>query len=257
MGKQTGIITFKGKVGNVVGARDSKGNLTIKAYQPEVKQANTEGQIIARVRFLTLTGLAKLTRDVQIGLSAYADANKLTLTNAFSKLNKLAVECYPPNLNANPPRKDYEGKIDWHWVKFAHGDVPNVLFRTPDYTTPGEITAEFTDSELDKMTDPSNTTRRAFLVAVCPDLNTALISDPVPTTASPITLSIPQTWSDMMVHTYGFTMDFNTQSEALAYDSYWSRGPLSLEAKASLAQMMKNARYSMSQYLKSGEIAKS
>ena len=254
MGKQIGIITFKGKVGNVVGARDSKGDLTLKAYQPEVKQANTEGQIIARVRFLTLTGLAKLTRNVHLGLSAYADANKLTLTNAFSKLNKLAVECYPPDLTANPPRKDYEGKIDWHWVKFAHGDIPNVLFRTPDYSTPGEISADFTDNELDGMTDRSATTRRAFLVAVCPDMGAAFISNPVASNVGAIKLPVPLTWNGMMVHTYGFAMDFNTQSEALAYDSYWSRGPLSLEAKASLAQMMKNARYSMSQYLKSGEI---
>lgn len=254
MGKQTGIITFKGKVGNVVGARDSKGDLTIKAYQPEVKQTNTEGQIIARVRFLTLTGLAKITRGAQLGLSAYADANRLTLSNAFSKLNKLAVECYPPDLTANPPRKDYEGKIDWHWVKFAHGDVPNVLFRTPDYSTPGEISADFTDNELDRMADRSATTRRVFLVAACPDMGTAFISDPVASNIGSVKLPVPLTWNGMMVHTYGFTTDFNTQSEALAYDSYWSRGPLSLEAKASLAQMMKNARYSMSQYLKSGEI---
>lgn len=249
MGKQTGIITFKGKVGNVVGARDSKGDLTIKAYQPEVKQSNTEGQIIARVKFLTLTALASATKNVQLGLAAYAASNKLTIRNAFTKLNANAVAVYPPDPTANPPRKDYEGKVDYHWVKFSQGTVNNVVFRTPDLSTPQEISCDFSDPEHDQSGN-----RLVYLAAVCPELEEAYISAPVEARMGSVTIeNTPASWNSMMVHVYGFTQEFTSEASKLAYLSYWN-GQASIEAKASLDKMAREARFSNTYYCGSGEV---
>lgn len=253
MGKLVGIVQFKGKVGEVVGSKGKK-SMILRVYQPDVKQANTVPQVKARVKFLTLTALSKITRKVQYGLTPYAASKGLTLTNAFSMLNAKAVSTLDPDPSAVPPRTDFEGNIDWSKVRISQGDVTNVLFRTPDLTTPGEVSVDFSDGELDGMADRSATTRRVVLAVVCPQLSACHISDPVNSSIASVTCPVPANWNGLNVEVFGFVMDFDTAEEAVAYDSYWTSGYLSLEAKATLKQMQSAARYSVSQYLGHGEL---
>ena len=253
MGKLVGIVQFKGKVGEVVGSKGKK-SMILRAYQPDVKQANTVPQVKARVKFLTLTALSKITRKVQYGLTPYAASKGLTLSNAFSMLNANAVSVLDPDPTANPPRTDYAGSIDWSKVRISQGDVTNVLFRRPDLTTPQEVSCDFSDGELDNMPDPAATTRRVVLAVVCPQLSACHISQPVKSNVGSVTCVVPANWNGLNVEIYGFVMDFNTAEEAVAYDSYWTSGYASLEAKATLKQMQSAARYSLSQYLGNGEL---
>lgn len=251
MGKLVGIVQFKGKVGEVVGSKGKK-SMILRAYQPDVKQANTVPQVKARVKFLTLTALSKTTKKLQFALANYAADKSLTVSNAFSKLNASAVTVADPT-QQNP---DFEGQIDWSKVRFSQGDVPGVIFRRPDLTTPGVISSDISDPELTGLTPEAKqaTTRRVFLAAVCPATAECFVSDPTNPASGSVTTAIPDSWNGQAVEVFGWVMDFNTAEEAIAYDSYWTSGAASLEAKATIARMQAAARYSTTQYLGNGEI---
>ena len=251
MGKLVGIVQFKGKVGEVVGSKGAK-SMILRAYQPDVKQANTVPQVKARVKFLTLTALSKVTKKLQFGLASYAADKNLTKSNAFSKLNANTVTVNDPT-QQNP---NYEGEIDWSKVRFSLGDVPGVMFRRPDLTTPGEISSDISDPELVGLDQAARnaTTRRAFLAAIVPATSECAVSYPTSTATGSVTIAVPSHWNGMTVEIYGWVMDFNTAEEAIAYDSYWTSGAYSLEAKATIARMQAAARYSTTQYLGNGEL---
>lgn len=87
MGKFTSIVQFKGKVGELVGSRDAKGEMTVRKHQPEVKNPNTLPQVKARTRFLAASSLGTLLKNVALGLQPFANSNKISLRNAIVKKN--------------------------------------------------------------------------------------------------------------------------------------------------------------------------
>lgn len=80
------------------------------------------------------------------------------------------------------------------------------------------------------------------------------MSDPTSTAVGSVTMTIPAHWNGLSVEIYGWVMDFNTAEEAIAYDSYWTSGAATLEAKATIARMQAAAKYSTTQYLGNGEL---
>lgn len=249
MGKQTSIITFKGKVGNVVGARDSKGDLTIKAYQPEVRQSNTEGQIIARVRFLTMTALAKGLRPGLFGLSNYAAQQKLTTTNAFQRLNKLMVECYPPDLTANPPRKDYEGRVDFIQLRIAKGSLATTIATQPlaqrffMWEAADRLTIDIPFTQNDLRAEGEET-RLVTLVVYNKDKNTTAVSNPVSYRTGDVSIMNLAGWEPGdTVYAWLVVQDFMDTVTMGRYLSYWNNGTPTAEAKASFEALQKGAEY--------------
>lgn len=251
MGKLVGIVQFKGKVGEVVGSKGAK-SMILRAHQPDVKQANTVPQVKARVKFLTLTALSKITKKLQFGLAGYAADKNLTKSNAFSKLNANSITVNDPT-QQNP---NYEGEINWSKLRFSQGDVPGITFRRPNLTTPQEISVDFSDPELVGLDQEARnaTTRRAYIAAIVPVTSECAVSDPVSTSVGSVTMTVPAHWTGLTVEIYGWIMDFNTADEAIAYDSYWTSGAATLEAKATIARMQAAARYSTTQYLGNGEL---
>lgn len=256
MGKQTGIITFKGKVGNVVGARDSKGDLTIKAYQPEVKQTNTEGQIIARVRFLTITALAKGLRKGLFGLSNYAAQQKLTNTNAFQRLNKLAVECYPPDLTANPPRKDYEGHVTFPMVKIATGSLATTIAplnplaqRNLEWTSAERLTIDVGFAENDRRPEGEET-RLVTLVVYNKNKNATVVSAPAGYALGDVSIENVMGWeAGETIYAWLVVQDFKDTDTMGRYLSYWNNGVTTAEAKASFEALQRGAEYADSKLI--------
>lgn len=252
MGKQTGIITFKGKVGNVVGARDSKGDLTIKAYQPEVKQSNTEGQIIARVKFLTMTALAKGLRPGLFGLSNYAAQQKLTLTNAFQRLNKLMVDCYPPDLTANPPRKDYEGHVDFIQMRIATGSLaasystPPFAQRYVQWESAERLTIDISFFTNDVRPEGEET-RLVTLVVYNKDKNKTITSTPVSYRLGAVSIeNVSGFEPGETIYAWLVVQDFKDTDTMGRYLSYWNNGTPTAEAKASFEALQKGAEYANS-----------
>ncbi len=89
---QTGIITFKGKLDNLVGARNQKGTYSIRRLNKKTKQPNTTRQIQARAKFLALSQAASTFSPVLPLLTPYAKKNKISTRNAFIKLNYPAAQ---------------------------------------------------------------------------------------------------------------------------------------------------------------------
>ena len=258
MGKQTGIITFKGKVGNVVGARDSKGDLTIKAYQPEVKQNNTEGQIIARVKFLTMTALAKGLRNGLFGLSNYAAQQKLTTTNAFQRLNKLMVDCYPPDPTANPPRKDYEGHVDFIQLRIAKGSLVAPIATHPlaqknIQWEMGRVTIDVSFTANDQRPEGEET-RLVTLVAYNKNSNITAVSAPASYRDGDVFIRDLSWEAGDNVYVWLVVQDFKDTETMGRYLSYWNNGTPTAEAKASFEALQRGAEYANSHLVGSASI---
>lgn len=70
MGKISSIIEFTGRTGNLVGAKGQDGRYILRAHQPQVKNANSEAQMITRAKMALAGSLSKLIpADVIYGMS--------------------------------------------------------------------------------------------------------------------------------------------------------------------------------------------
>lgn len=87
MARQVSTLQVIGRVGNLTGFTDSKGNIAIRKNPDSVKNPQTEKQVLQRTAFLQASNLAALFKDSIAGLQPYARQNRITARNAFTKLN--------------------------------------------------------------------------------------------------------------------------------------------------------------------------
>lgn len=239
MAKLTGVIQFNGKVGEVVGAKDSQGKAYIRKYIGDPKNPNTVGQVKARTKFLTTTALASVCKEGALGLLPRAKSSKLSLTNVLQQINKTAVstELLGPGAIS---------KVDYTRIQFSQGTVDPILFRTPAIAqdNPLKIESLFNDDFASKK-------RNAFMVVYCPDLNLTKISDPCPTENGKVEITLPQSWSGHTVHVYCYAQQLAEGDDAVAYYSFWNdvrEGHDAVPARASIKAMSEKATYSPTSY---------
>lgn len=121
---QTGIITFKGKLDNLVGARNQKGTYSIRRINKKPKQPNTARQIQARAKFLALSQAASTFSPVLPLLAPFAKQNKISTRNAFIKLNYPAVQV-----------EDLTATLDPAQIILATGSQPLQVTRQTQIST--------------------------------------------------------------------------------------------------------------------------
>lgn len=233
---QTSIITFDGKLDNLVGFKNNKGTYSLrKRIKPTNPQ--TEKQVIARARFKLLSTMANEFRDMLAGLYPYASRNKITLRNAFMKEN------YPLVQNITPPTTGAidTQKLPYDTMQLTHGIYPSVYFQTPDYSTPKTIRVIFD-------TPPSlNPTDIVHLVAYFPALGMAL-QDKAPVSNSLVVMPLDSQFSGEVVQLWGYTQHFLNDQARIDYEA----GGDKVDAFIRSAAM--NSEFSATYYLGQGTI---
>lgn len=246
MAKLTGVIQFNGKVGEVVAAKDSQGKAYLRKYVDNPKNPNTLPQIKARTQFLTNTALASVCKDGAIGLTPRAKQTKLSLTNVLQQINKKAIDTTVAEGGAS-------STVDYTKIQFSQGPADTVYFRRPASAQDNPLVIESLFND-----DRANANRNAFLVVHCPSLARTIIGDPCPTTSGKATVTVPQTWNGMEVHIYGYVQEFETEGQAVEYNSYWSEARASsgnaVLAHATIRSLSEQAKYGPTQYCGSMEI---
>ncbi len=232
---QTSIITFSGKLDNLVGFRTSKGGYAIRKHLPSVKQPNTQKQIDARTKFLATIKAAETFRNALDGLVPFARQNRINVRNAFVKLNRpLAVA------------ENNTAFITPDQLILAKGNALAPVFDRPSAETPKQVTINWTNPEGTSDDDA------VYGIAYSPELEIAFLASTKQTNDS-LDITLPATVSGTKVHVYAFAQRFNTTGDAYTYwkgidEAQNGRFFGSAEARV----IASNSNFSDSQYL--GEV---
>lgn len=207
---QTSVITFKGKLDNIVGFKNNKGTFSLrKRITP--KNPNTEKQRNARLKFLMANNLAAIFKHTS-GMVKFAKDNKISPSNAFVKANYDAI------LNVVPTGDDevnLRAKIDYDNITVAVGNAIGVIPGLLNLETPQKVTIPF-----DYYNVPGEVNDNDVVVAVayCPNLNVA-VSATSRRSLKTITVNVPSQFSGETVHVYLFTQNIK---DSAARSDYWT-----------------------------------
>lgn len=241
MGKFVSTLKATGKVGDIVGSKGAKGDIIMRAYQPEVKNPQTDKQLSARTKFLSGTGLAAAFQKFP-GFEKYGKQLGITARNAFVK-NVMKDGSITVTKNGDT----FESTIDWGAVSISKGIIVPPLFGTPSFTEEAEVSVSWTPEHGHNSND-------IVMIAVYqPDTNVAVYSQPTSYGAGSVSCEVPARWSGMEVHVYGFMLAETENGQSVDYQSFWNNG--SVEAQAILRSIAGQMNPSMSSYIGHGTIA--
>lgn len=245
MGKQVSTLKMTGSFAGAVGYIDKQGRVQMRSKAEKINDANTKKQREVRTNFLAITGMAKAFKRSLIGLSHAANQHKISLRNEFVKLNYKSAEVeWTDNLA--------QATTDFSTVRIAVGDTPNPSFGSIDTTDPLTIKVPFTGNTDMPGTDGSD---NVYIAAYNPVDNVAILSQGVRRNSNEVTMTVPNSWNGETVHVYGFAQHFETEDDAVYYNSVFNdpsmRGG---EAESALRYIESQSEYSNSRYLGSASI---
>lgn len=240
---QTSIITFEGKLDNLVGFKNNKGTYSLrKRITP--KNPNTEKQRNTRLKFLVANNLAAIFKHTS-GMVKFAKDNKISPSNAFVKANYSAIVNVTPT---GTDEADLRAKIDYDNITVAVGNAIGVIPERPNFETPQQITVPFDYIDIPGAINDDDV---VVAVAYCPNLN-AVFSATARRSLKSITLRTPSQFSGETVHVYLFTQNIN---DAAARSWYWtSPETSSFDGFNALNSAVAQSDFSNSVYAGQGQI---
>ena len=183
---------YKNKVGNVVGRRWRNLDVMSK-YQPRVKNPNTDKQKIQRMKFKTLSQLAKAFRlPLAVGMAGVAAGTKNPIRGQFISRNMDVVEVTLPDTV----------DIDYTLMMVADGGHAEASFGSPKFDDPLKVAASFS---YDIITDVTSEDDQIHLVVYNPAANLA-IEKTVRAGSSSIAVEVPNSWNGETVHVWGYVV---------------------------------------------------
>lgn len=240
MGKFTSIIQFKGKVGELVGSRDSKGEMTVRKHQPEIKNPQTDAQMVQRTRFLAINAYASLAGEAAFaGLTPRARSNRMTTRNAFVKLN-LADR----NTVVAEKMQDgsFKAEIAPRSVKFAEGTLGTPMVGRP---TLQEIEGTPVAIELPITAGQGNHYRTRFVGVAINSESHKCIVDIRNAEEEKFVFALTDPNHDFgTYYLYVYTMQLDSEGDEYTFSSWLSTGGTALEANASIRTIWGSAQYS-------------
>lgn len=252
MGKITSVTTFTGRFGNMIGTTDMKKQAIIRSQAATVANPNTPAQAMARTRFLTATGLAAGLSNGLAGLTPYANNERITLRNAFVKLNASG----PNDDNAiiqttygADGTEDVASNVSWQ----------NLILSTGEPSTATLGAASFTESQAVTLAASNLTVGDlAYLVIYNPTTNESVSTVTEVTAASQtIRAEVPVSWTGQTVQTYFYTSRLRSGSSLSKYQyiSYFNGSDVLAEAiKNAMRQTNSDATFTRSRFTGSGII---
>lgn len=247
MAKQTSVFQFEGRLGEVTGYRDMRGNQIarkiVKARNPQ-----TTLQVAQRTRFLTATGAAAGLKNAIAGLGPTAKSKRLTPRNTLVQMlltNPDVIKTTTRTVIADGNLSEVtEASIDPKFLKLSRGmlEMPNV-------------TATIVGNQLKLNVDDDTIYDYFHLVYFDRYSNRAVpVLIPVEEHGGSVTLTldIPSVFrgNKAAIYIYGQAIS-NNLSRAL-YQSIWNGN--SVQAKATRRSIEAEADYSETAYLGEFEI---
>lgn len=180
-----------GKVGPVVGRKFREENV-YSAYQKNVFNPNTEKQQLQRMKFKVLSALAhNFACGAIFGFRTAAKGTNLSPRNLFQKTNWPMIVA----TTLDSMRIDYSGML------VSKGALSNVQFGTPNFETPRQVRVTFAEFGAPCQRTPND---RVFLYVFCPDAEQGILSSEVKVNEGSVALDVPDAWTGLRVHVYGF-----------------------------------------------------
>lgn len=182
------------KLGNAVGY-SVKGKQLFRAYQGNVANPRSAGQIMQRAKFALLVERAQAIRPaIRKGFEYLSNVRKCTPFNAFFHVNFPHVQGANPDSVALTPED----------MIVSQGPLSNVFWSdTIDAsTTPNVVSLVVTDANL---YDQSEAGSKVYGVIYCEELQQGVMSAGANRMAGKIDIDVPHAWVGLEIHAYGFT----------------------------------------------------
>lgn len=180
-----------GKIGPVVGRKFRAENV-YSAYQKNVSNPRSQAQQIHRTRFAALSILShNMACGALFGFRVAAQGTNLSPRNLFQKTN------WPSVTSSVPGRVN----IDYSTIMVAKGGLSVVNFDVPTFDVPLTVSVLFEEYGAPCQRTAND---RVFLYVYCPDANQGILSAATPLADGKVEIRVPQLWSGMKVHVWGF-----------------------------------------------------
>lgn len=209
---------YRNKVGNVVGRRWRNLDVMSK-YQPNVKNPNTKKQQEQRLKFKTLSQLAKAFRiPLGISMAGVAAGTKNPVRGQFIARNMEVVEVTLPNTV----------DIDYTLLKVADGGYAEASFGSPQFNDPQKVAASFSYDIVPNVTSEDD---QVHLVVYNPVANLA-IEKAARAGAGSVAVDVPNSWNGETVHVWGYVVaaeagDRPTSPAQVSPSNYLGNGSIS------------------------------
>ena len=208
---QTSIITFDGKLDNLVGFKNNKGTYSLRK---RIKPANpnTIQQRAQRAKFTAVSKLEQLLRPQLFGLKPAANQDKISLRNEFMKLNIGVCE------NVGMEDGGFKVQLLYDNVTVAKGNGRPISKPQFQADIPGTVIFTYSanslgDSDLD---DP------VHLVGIIGDMERVYHAQAKRRDGQLALENLPANTAGKTMTLYHFTQHFNTPAAQAVYDSYLS-----------------------------------
>ena len=184
---------FVGRLGPAVGYM-WKGKNCVRAYRPHISFPNTEGQMQERSWFVGMVRFASCaTQVLRMGLHRQADEAGMTEGNYFVMLNKRHFV-----------REGGKVTVNYSKLLLAAGPAADVYFRAPQFKADETVTVEFEKNALSLRASGED---KVYLYAYAPAAGQGLLSAPALRRSKQLSVRLPEAWSGLEVHLYGFVTD--------------------------------------------------
>lgn len=193
-----------GKIGPVV-ARKYRNMIVYSAYQPNVTNPRSQGQVTQRRRFAAMAELSHgFGCGAKFGFVVSVQGTKYSPRNMFQKENFAAI-----TVNV-----DQSIAVNYPSMKVSKGGLAPVHFSAPSYATPSSVSVQWdTDGRAQCQVTPNDEVR---VVVYCPDAKAAILSEGVDLGEGSLRIDVPYFWNGLKVHVYGFAR--NAGSDYPIYD---------------------------------------
>ena len=191
-----------GKIGEVVGMV-RKGHQLYRGYTSKVRVSQSLASQQARATFRQLTALARAFKAAARLGFAHSLGNTLrTTSNIFTMRNKGVVTATSPSSLT----------VDYGAILVSEGSCPWVEFGTPSFVEEAEVSVTFqTSSDMPGV----SASDKVYLFVYQPDSNLGVLSLPVSRSTGSCTVAVPEIWSGMKVHVYGFAVSAGSTDETV------------------------------------------
>lgn len=184
---------FIGRLGPAVGYMWKQRNC-VRAYRGHINYPNTEHQREERDWFVGMVRFAAQARRVlKMGLARQAAEACMTEGNYFVMKNKQHFV-----------RTEGRVEVDYSRLQLTAGPAADVYFHEPRFEEDEMLVVDF---EKNTLFFHSSSDDQVYLYAYAPALGKGLLSAPVPRRRKSVAVRLPEEWSGVEVHLYGFVVD--------------------------------------------------
>lgn len=192
------VLFYKGygKIGNMVGY-SIYGKQAFRAYNPVVANPKSADQQLQRAKIALLTKLLQVFKPaIKMGFKDEARARGCSAVNFFTHKNY-------PNVTGTAPDNT---TIDPSKIEVAQGAIPNVVFgSTINVSTPNQVLVSVTD--INAGVAGASASDSIYVFVYCPDMGMGILSAAAGrTVGAALTVRVPESWSGLEVHVYGWVI---------------------------------------------------